>query len=100
MFFCGRPDKLNAVDPVMLDELLDYFGRLYTDEALSPKDGGKQPRVVVLRGSGKGFCAGLDLQNISGDSGVALGASPSSIMRGQQRFSELVMRMRKYVRCA
>lgn len=47
-----RPDRLNAIDATMIRELWDYFGALQTDYSC---------RVVVLRGAGKGFCAGLDL---------------------------------------
>jgi Enoyl-CoA hydratase/carnithine racemase len=48
----NRPDRLNAIDGTMIRELWDYFVSLQTDYAC---------RVVVMRGAGKGFCAGLDL---------------------------------------
>jgi len=48
----NRPDRLNALTGVMVSELWDYFNALHADFAC---------RVVVLRGAGKGFCAGLDL---------------------------------------
>lgn len=48
----NRPDRLNALDGAMVRELWHYFDRLQTDYGC---------RVVVIRGSGKGFCAGLDL---------------------------------------
>jgi 2-(1,2-epoxy-1,2-dihydrophenyl)acetyl-CoA isomerase len=47
-----RPERLNAVNPRLADELpraLDTLGR---DDDV---------RVVVLTGAGRGFCAGLDL---------------------------------------
>ncbi len=49
----NRPDALNAVSLAMADELNDYFGRLYNDRAV---------RVVVMRGAGRAFCAGLDIK--------------------------------------
>ncbi len=49
----NRPDALNAMNRALVDELQDYFGRLYTDHSV---------RVVVLRGASRAFCAGLDLQ--------------------------------------
>ena len=47
----NRPDKLNAVDPAMFDAIIA------AGESLSQTAG---LRAVVLAGSGKGFCAGLD----------------------------------------
>ena len=48
----NRPEALNALNPQLVDELLDYFGGLYMDHSV---------RIVVLRGAGRAFCAGLDL---------------------------------------
>lgn len=49
----NRPDALNAITAQMVGELSDYFGRLYHD---------RDTRIVVMRGAGKAFCAGLDLK--------------------------------------
>lgn len=49
----NRPERLNAIDGTMVRELWDYFSRLHQDYSC---------RVVVMRGAGKGFCAGLDLK--------------------------------------
>ena len=46
-----RPDRLNAVVPALVDELVDALDRA-TGEA----------RVVVLAGRGRAFCAGHDLK--------------------------------------
>ena len=77
----NRPAQFNALNRAMMDELLDYFGGLYFNHAV---------RVVVLRGAGKHFCAGLDL-NEAGDftTSVAAGA------RGQRRVAEIILRMRR-----
>ena len=48
----NRPDRGNAFDQTMLDELGDQLGALAADEAV---------RIVVLRGAGKHFCTGADL---------------------------------------
>ncbi|WP_285222985.1 crotonase/enoyl-CoA hydratase family protein [Frankia nepalensis] len=48
----NRPDKINAVDWAMLDEIGAVGARLKADRAV---------RAVVLTGAGRGFCAGLDL---------------------------------------
>jgi enoyl-CoA hydratase/carnithine racemase len=47
-----RPDKLNAFTERMSRELVDAFDRADADDDV---------RVVVLTGSGRGFCAGADL---------------------------------------
>ena len=52
----NRPDALNAISLEMTAELNDYFGRLYND---------RDVRVVVLRGAGRAFCAGLDIKDRS-----------------------------------
>lgn len=50
----NRPDVLNTLSLEMAGELNDYFGRLYND---------RETRVVVLRGAGRAFCAGLDIKD-------------------------------------
>ncbi|HYW93012.1 MAG TPA: enoyl-CoA hydratase-related protein [Gammaproteobacteria bacterium] len=77
----NRPDRLNALSNTMIDELQDYFGRLQQDHAT---------RVVVMRGAGRAFCAGLDLKDP-----LPTGQSPAGGMRGQRRVSEIMMRMRR-----
>ncbi|HEY0595240.1 enoyl-CoA hydratase/isomerase family protein [Sphingopyxis sp.] len=49
----NRPERLNALNETLVDALNAYFGGL----ADRP-----EVRVVVLRGAGRGFCAGLDIQ--------------------------------------
>lgn len=77
----NRPDSLNSLNRRMVDELRDYFGGLGADT---------QTRVVVLRGAGRGFCAGLDLKEGGGDMGSVQGG-----LRSQRHISELVMMMRR-----
>ena len=48
----NRPERSNAIDQATLDELARQFSTLAADE---------RARVVLLRGSGKHFCAGADL---------------------------------------
>ncbi|NBC23401.1 MAG: enoyl-CoA hydratase/isomerase family protein [Gammaproteobacteria bacterium] len=78
----NRPDALNAMSRTMMLELQHYFGELYTDHSV---------RAVVLRGAGRGFCAGLDLKEERSDEpgGAVTG------LRVQRRVSEIVMRMRR-----
>lgn len=51
----NRPDSLNAVLPSMSLELLELLSQIAGDPAV---------RVVVLTGSGKGFCAGADASGV------------------------------------
>ncbi|MGD1935368.1 MAG: enoyl-CoA hydratase/isomerase family protein, partial [Candidatus Phaeomarinobacter sp.] len=83
----NRPDALNSLDPTMIDELLDYFHALYMNNAV---------RVVVLKGAGRAFCAGLDLKDSSNRSdSTAIQTGPAAGLMSQRRISEIVMRMRK-----
>lgn len=49
-----RPDAMNAITAEMAGELNDYFGALYHD---------RNTRIVVMRGAGRAFCAGLDIKD-------------------------------------
>ena len=52
----NRPDKRNALTPAMIEEMCDAMTRLRDDLAV---------RVVVVRGNGPAFCAGLDLTEMA-----------------------------------
>ncbi len=84
----NRPDRLNALNPALVDELLDYFHSLYFDHSV---------RVVVLKGAGRAFCAGLDLKehaNCNASPGPDVGG-PAAGLLAQRRIAEIVMRMRR-----
>jgi enoyl-CoA hydratase/carnithine racemase len=49
----NRPESLNAINVPMVRELRDYFGGLAEDDSV---------RIVVMRGEGRAFCAGLDIK--------------------------------------
>ena len=82
-----RPDALNAMSRTLIRELGDFFWRLHDD---------RETRVLVLRGAGRAFCAGLDLkEQPQGDGEGAVGGSVQGGLRAQRQVSELVMLMRR-----
>ena len=72
-----RPEKLNAYTTVMGDEVCAAFDRARDDAAV---------RAVILTGSGRGFCAGVDLDHLRAHRegrNEALGRAPRL---GEERF--------------
>src|SRR6266480_4345923 len=57
----NRPDKRNAMNAALLSALRDRFDAL---------DGRADVRVVVLRGAGSAFCAGMDLREMEARQGA------------------------------
>ncbi len=77
----NRPERLNALNEELVDDLNVYFGGL----ADRP-----EVRVVILRGAGRGFCAGLDIQeDRSSDETPVLRA-----LRTQTRIGNIYRKMR------
>lgn len=76
-----RPDRFNALNDALVDELNDFFGRLYWRHDV---------RIVMLAGEGKNFCAGLDVKERSG--GIA---GTGEALVAQRRISEIVIAMRR-----
>jgi enoyl-CoA hydratase len=81
----NRPERLNALNDRLVDELLAYFHNLYMDHSV---------RVVVLKGAGRAFCAGLDLKERP-DTAAGRNSGPAAGLMRQRRISEIVMRMRR-----
>lgn len=82
-----RPDRLNAMNRHLIDDLHHAIDELRCDE---------DARVAILTGAGRGFCAGLDLY----DTPPNASASPEGrgpVQRGmdlQQRIATLVPALR------
>ena len=64
----NRPDRLNAISGPMLREM---------SRVLVECDADRDVRAVVLTGAGRGFCSGLDLQDLA--AGEGLGSDPGSL---------------------
>jgi enoyl-CoA hydratase/carnithine racemase len=96
----NRPDALNALTREMISELQHYFGRLRDDF---------HTRAVILRGNGRGFCAGIDLKEsnkgggrqeegkpVSADGRNGEGLSEvSKVLRGQRQLVNIFRKMRE-----
>ena len=54
----NRPDKMNAVDNVAVEELHQLFSGIADDGSV---------RVVLITGAGKAFCSGRDISSASAD---------------------------------
>ena len=52
----NRPDRLNALSLQMIEDLHQIFDHLMVN---------LDCRVVIMRGQGRAFCSGLDLQEAS-----------------------------------
>jgi enoyl-CoA hydratase/carnithine racemase len=57
----NRPERMNTISAAMLDELTQALVRANQDPAA---------RVVVLTGTGRAFCAGLDLNEATAGQGI------------------------------
>jgi enoyl-CoA hydratase len=82
-----RPERLNAMSLPLIDDL-----HAALDEVRDDPDA----RVLVLTGAGRGFCAGLDLVDLS-PSGSNPGGGRGRVQRGmdlQQRIAALVPKLR------
>ena len=76
-----RPEALNTFNVPLVEELHRFLDELAGDPSV---------RVLVLRGKGRAFCAGLDLK----ETGFG-GDNVSASLRGQQRIAQLVIKMRR-----
>lgn len=61
----NRPDKLNAINGDMIQELNEVLKKIKTDDSI---------KIVLVKGAGRAFSAGVDLKDSI--SGVTEGGSP------------------------
>jgi len=57
----NRPEQLNALDSQMAEELY---------QALIELDANPKVRVVILKGAGKSFCVGIDVNELSNKTAI------------------------------
>jgi methylglutaconyl-CoA hydratase len=78
----NRPDKRNAITGEMMSALRDALERAAGDSAV---------RILLIRGAGKDFCAGLDLSEVlksAEDAGASLASA--------RRLGDLYIAMRRH----
>ncbi|MFI0373085.1 enoyl-CoA hydratase/isomerase family protein [Actinomadura sp. 1N219] len=81
----SRPERLNAVDAALAEELLDVLNALMRDP---------DTQVVVLTGEGRAFCSGMDIQG--GDpSGESAEGRVQRLHRGIAAGGEVTARLRE-----
>jgi len=78
----NRPEKRNAIDAAMLDALLAALERADIDATV---------RVIALRGAGKDFCAGMDLDEMLASADKPVAENRTAALR----FAEVFLRLRR-----
>ena len=78
----NRPEKRNAIDTAMIDALL---------AALEQADLEAGVRVVAIRGAGRDFCAGMDLNELLASADHTLEQNRQAALH----FAQVFVRMRK-----
>jgi enoyl-CoA hydratase/carnithine racemase len=85
----NRPHKLNALSMDLINDLHSFFSQMCTDFST---------RVLILRGSGRSFCSGADLEQMtqafSNEAGVTMGPIQFHYHRVQQVLGEIILKMR------
>ncbi|MGD9792406.1 MAG: enoyl-CoA hydratase/isomerase family protein [Acidimicrobiia bacterium] len=80
----NRPERLNALTFELVADIASTLRELGRDESC---------RVIVLTGSGRGFCAGLDLVGAA-DRNAGTVRGPSTRLDGQENFAAMVQAIR------
>jgi len=78
----NRADKRNAIDTAMIDALLAALERADLDAGV---------RVVAVRGAGRDFCAGMDLNELLASADHTLEENSQAALR----FAEIFVRIRR-----
>jgi enoyl-CoA hydratase/carnithine racemase len=82
----NRPERLNAMNKSLVDELSTALERAEADD---------EARVVILHGEGRAFCSGDDLKDL--DAQTASEAATQAWVDSIQRITTQIMRSRKIV---
>ena len=78
----NRPQKLNAINPKMLEELSQALDELEED---------RDVRAIIIYGEGRAFSAGADVTAFQA-------ATPIDILKFSRKFQELTLKMQFYTK--
>ena len=76
----NRPDKLNAVNSRLIDELCAALVEVNNDESI---------KVIILKGEGRAFCAGADLEE--GELGI--GTTETKVRAETEKLQEITRQL-------
>src|SRR5438132_10278723 len=82
----NRPDRLNALSAELIGELHETFTALKSDRSIG---------VVVLTGAGRGFCAGVDMQEAGTPEGQRRLEGPLRGTAFQEALANLAVELRR-----
>jgi enoyl-CoA hydratase/carnithine racemase len=86
MVTMNRPERLNAINPAMVQDFETLFEAIAQDETI---------RVLILTGAGRGFCSGADLSDVTDHRQTEAFADPERYLRlAQERYGRLVLGLR------
>lgn len=80
----NRPEKRNAINSQMLDDLYAFFTERLTDF---------ETRVLIMKGAGTVWCSGADIKEPAIN--MLDNPSPAVVYNGQRRYSEIILLMRR-----
>jgi len=80
----NRPEKRNAINSQMLDDLYAFFTERLTDF---------ETRVLIMKGAGTVWCSGADIKEPAIN--MLDNPSPAVVYTGQRRYSEIILLMRR-----
>lgn len=85
----NRPERLNAINFEMLDDLYDLFQEIKKRDDL---------RVLILTGAGRGFCSGADIKSDPAPSDESMKRYTNTALHlenVQRKYSRIIIEMRR-----
>lgn len=84
----NRPDRLNALNLDMLDEIHGLFLQLGSKAEV---------RVLIITGAGRGFCSGADLKDsrLRRETSTLFSDAATHLVTIQKRYSERILEIRR-----
>src|ERR1700680_4459878 len=79
----NRPEKMNAIGALTRAQLGDAIRQAERDDAI---------RVVVLTGSGRAFCSGADVTEMTGEGDVRTPEEVGNVLRNE--YMPMLVRLR------